>query len=163
MNSSEPTVLVGRVASLHLHPETPGAPLNDVSMFEVVAGKGIQDEPRYFGRPRLNSGEPYRRQLTLIAREQIADHAQALSLAGIPPGAVRSNIETTGLNLNSWIGRDVRVGEAVVRFYAPRTPCAKMDAICAGLRALMGDGRQGVLAEIVRSGAIQVGDPIELI
>jgi MOSC domain-containing protein YiiM len=35
-----------------------------------------------------------------------------------------------------------------------------MDAICQGLRARMMDQRQGVLAEVVRSGRVSVGDAI---
>jgi MOSC domain-containing protein YiiM len=35
-----------------------------------------------------------------------------------------------------------------------------MDRICQGLRALMEHGRQGVLAQVVRGGLIQMGDPI---
>jgi hypothetical protein len=37
-----------------------------------------------------------------------------------------------------------------------------MDAICAGLRELMKNNRQGVLAEAVRSGTIKVGDCIQV-
>jgi MOSC domain-containing protein YiiM len=36
-----------------------------------------------------------------------------------------------------------------------------MDAVCAGLRALMENQRQGVLAEVIRSGRICVNDPIK--
>jgi len=35
-----------------------------------------------------------------------------------------------------------------------------MDAICQGLRDLMENDRQGVLAQVVKSGTIRVGDPI---
>src|SRR5256885_7561570 len=51
-------------------------------------------EPRYFGRVSRNSGKPSRRQLSLIEREQIAEHAAPLGLETIAPGAVRANIET---------------------------------------------------------------------
>jgi MOSC domain-containing protein YiiM len=37
-----------------------------------------------------------------------------------------------------------------------------MDAICQGLRARMMDQRQGVLAEVVQSGTVRVGDPIQV-
>ena len=37
-----------------------------------------------------------------------------------------------------------------------------MDALCQGLRERMGDSQQGVLARVVRSGVIRVGDPIRL-
>ncbi|MEY2428496.1 MAG: hypothetical protein QOJ40_1381, partial [Verrucomicrobiota bacterium] len=120
----------------------------------------IQDEARYFGRKSRNHGQPSKRQVTLIEREQIAEHAATLGLQSIPPGAVRSNIETLGINLISLIGREIEIGEAVLLLYAPRDPCAKMDAICQGLRELMLDNRQGVLAQVVRSGKIAVGDSI---
>src|SRR5438128_6230792 len=61
----------GQVASLHLHPLEPGAPLKQVEAIEVIAGKGIADEPRYFGRINRSSGEPSPRQISLIEREQI--------------------------------------------------------------------------------------------
>jgi len=35
-----------------------------------------------------------------------------------------------------------------------------MDALCQGLRARMMNQRQGVLAEVVRSGKIRVGDAV---
>ena len=115
---------------------------------------------RYFGRLSRDTGQPSRRQVSLIEREQIAEHAAALALPGISPGAVRSNIETRGVNLIGLIGRQVQIGDAVLFLHSPRDPCAKMDAICQGLRARMMNQRQGVLAEVVRSGKVRVGDGI---
>src|SRR5688572_12347446 len=127
----------GRVMSLHLHPPAPGDPLQPVPCADLVQGKGLQGEPRYFGRVSRTTGEPNRRQVTLIEREQIAEHAATLGLESIPPGAVRSNIETSGINLVELLGKEIEIGEALLLLYAPRDPCAKMDAICQGLRALM--------------------------
>jgi MOSC domain-containing protein YiiM len=151
---------LGCVASLHLHPAEAGTPLQGVEGVEVVEAKGIVGDNRYFGRLSRDSGQPTRRQVSLIEREQIAEHAAALGLQGIPPGAVRSNIETLGVNLIALIGRQVQIGDAVLFLHAPRDPCAKMDAICQGLRARMMNQRQGVLAEVVRSGKVRVGDAI---
>jgi MOSC domain-containing protein YiiM len=136
--------------------------LQDVEAVEVVEAKGILGDERYFGRLSRESGKPTRRQVSLIEREQIAEHAAALGMSSIPAGAVRSNIETTGLNLVALLGRDIELGEAILRLDAPRDPCAKMDALCQGLRERMMNRRQGVLAEVVRSGRIRVGDPIRL-
>ena len=163
MNVSASSTPFGRVASLHLHPEQPGAGLQAVESFQVVVGRGVLGDNRYFGRLSRDSGQPTRRQVTLIEREQIAEHATALGLANIPPGAVRANIETTGLSLIALLGREVEIGEARLSFYAPRDPCAKMDAICQGLRERMLDRRQGVLAQVTQSGQIRIGDPIRLV
>ncbi len=156
------SVMAGRVASLHLHPEEPDRPLRVVEAVEAVAGKGIVGDNRYFGRMSRSTGQPTRRQISLIAREQIAKHAAVLGLQSIEPGAVRANIETLNLDLVQLVGQHVTIGGAVLYFYEPRRPCHKMDALCSGLRALMEDGRQGVMAEVIRSGRIAVGDGIRL-
>jgi MOSC domain-containing protein YiiM len=54
----------------------------------------------------------------------------------------------------------VQIGEAVVRFLEPRDPCHKMDALAQGLRALMQNGRQGVIATVIKSGRVHPGDAI---
>jgi len=148
-------LLAGRIASLHVHPPERGAALAEVQVLQLVAEKGIAEDTRYFNRRS-------RRQVTLIEREQIAAHGEALGVPGFAPGAVRSNIETIGIRLGDLIGQRVQVGDAVLDFYAPRTPCHQMDELCAGLRELMEDGRQGVLAQVVQSGTVRVGDAIQL-
>jgi MOSC domain-containing protein YiiM len=152
----------GRVASLHLHPPEPGAPLQAVPSLELIEAKGILGEPRYFGRKSRSTGEPSQRQVSLIEREQIAEHAAALGQAEITPGAVRANIETRGINLVALVGREVRIGEARLAIYAPRDPCEKMDAVCRGLRERMLNDRQGVLARVLQSGKVNVGDTIQV-
>jgi MOSC domain-containing protein YiiM len=152
----------GHVASLHLHPAQAGKPLQTVSEITLEAGKGIVGEPRYFARVSNSTGKPTQRQVSLIEREQIAEHAATLGLPGIAPGVVRSNIETEGVELGQWLGREVQVGEAVLFFYDRRTPCEKMDAICQGLRAEMENGRQGVMAEVVKGGRVCADDAIVL-
>ena len=162
MNSPKTFPLPGRVVSLHLHPVQPGAPLTAVESFEVVEQKGVAGEPRYFGRTSAN-GQPTKRQISLMEREQIAGHSTALGLAGIPPGAVRANIETSDIALVALVGRQIEIGNAVLFIALPRDPCEKMDAICRGLRERMLNHRQGVLAQVLRSGTIRVGDEIRVL
>jgi MOSC domain-containing protein YiiM len=162
MDTPSSPALPGRVASLHLHPTEPGATLKSVEAIEVIAAKGIVDNPRYFDRINRQTGRPSRRQVSLMEREQIAGHAAALGISPISPGAVRANIETQGVNLVGLVGHRIQIGEALLFLYEPRQPCEKMDAVCAGLRELMQDNRQGVVAEVVRSGKIRVGDPIQV-
>jgi MOSC domain-containing protein YiiM len=150
---------IGTVESLHLHPEVAGEALRTVREVYAEAGKGLVGDARVFGR-KNRLGVPSRRQVSLIAREEIARHAAALGMAEIPPGEVRSNIETTGLDLVSFLGRVMEVGQAVLLFYEARTPCWKMDRIAPGLQTRMTQGRQGVLAQVIRSGWIRAGDAI---
>ena len=148
------------VASLHVHPSESEGVMLSVEHITLVEGKGIVKDVRYFDR-KNRDGQPRKRQVTLIEREQIAEHAAVLGLSGIAPGRVRSNIETEGITLIDCIGKQLQIGEAVLLIYAPRTPCDQMDAIAPGLRELMKNGRQGVLAQVVRSGTVRVGDKIQ--
>jgi len=131
-----------------------------VEEFEVVEQKGIRGNPRKFGVISRSAGQPSKRQVSLIEREQIAEHAATLGLQTIVPGAVRSNIETTGLDLVALVGKQVQIGDAILFLYEARTPCEKMDRVCPGLRALMEDGHQGVLAQVICGGVIRVGDKV---
>lgn len=149
----------GRVVSLHLHPAVPGAPMRQVHSFELVADLGIQGNERYFGR-RSRSGGPSPRQVSLMEREQIGAHARTLGLDSLAPGAVRANIETSGMELVRLVGQSVQIGEATLLLAEARMPCAKMDALCQGLRALMEGHRQGVLARVIKSGRVSEGDAI---
>ncbi|MFN7140119.1 MAG: MOSC domain-containing protein [Limisphaerales bacterium] len=159
--SSALNPVLGYVASLHLHPEQSGEAFRKVSSMELVQDKGIVGNPRYFGR-RSRSGGFSKRQVSLIEREIISEHAVSLGLECIPPGVVRSNIETQGVDLIALVGKRVRIGTAVLCFYEPRTPCSKMDEICPGLREMMEKDRQGVMAQVVQSGRIAVKDAISL-
>src|SRR5579859_1105677 len=160
MNSENDAGRKGQVASLHLHPQEAGEPLTPVKSIELVAEKGIAGNPRYFGRLSRSTGKPSRRQVTLMAREEIAAHAATLGMESIAPGTVRANIETVGIDLVPLIGRNVKIGEAILHFYEARTPCNKMDEICQGLRREMESDRQGVLAEVVQDGRINVGSHV---
>src|ERR1039458_2639993 len=99
MKNAPSPALPGHGSSLHLHAAESGAPLQSVESVEMVEEKGVAGDARFFGRLSRDTGQPTRRQVTLIEREQIAEHATALGLPVIAPGVVRSNIETSGTNL----------------------------------------------------------------
>jgi MOSC domain-containing protein YiiM len=160
MSHSSSSGQIGHVVSLHLHPAESGLPLTTVEEISLIAGKGIAGEPRYFGKISRRTGQPSRRQVSLMEREQIAEHAATLGLQSIAPGAVRANIETEGIDLVQLIGKRIKIGEAILFLYEGRLPCQQMDAICNGLRALMENNRQGVMAEIIQSGRVRAQDTI---
>lgn len=144
---------------MFLHPETAGAPMRPVPEGELLAGRGLSDDPRYATRAP-DSGASLRRQLTLMAQEEMTAHAAGLGLTELPSGSVRANIETSGIVWRDWVGQRLRVGDALIEVQELRTPCAKMDAVAPGLRAAMGNGRQGVIAAVLRSGRVRRGDSI---
>src|SRR5581483_10159072 len=97
----------GRVASLHLHPAEPGAALVPAASVEAVEAKGLVGDARYFGRMSRTTGPPTVRQVTLLERELLAEHAAGLGLQTIAPGAARSNIETEGIDLVALVGKNI--------------------------------------------------------
>ena len=150
----------GKVASLHIHPAEPGAPLSSVDSFEVVVNKGIKGNGRMFNRTSKRTGKPTKRQVSLIECEQLAEHAFALGHHGFSPGVARSNIETKGICLIDLIDQRVKVGKSILFFFELRTPCQKMDDLTPGLRERMENGRQGVMAQVLKSGTIRLGDEV---
>ena len=153
---------VAQIASIHIHPDQSGSEMLSVLQIDVTSENGIVQDKRYFGR-RSSNGQPSKRQVTLIEREQIAEHAAVLKAPMFAPGAVRSNIETNGIRLVSLKGKTLQIGSARLLIGEPRDPCEKMDRVMPGLRALMEDDRQGVLAQVVASGTIRVGDEIRVV
>lgn len=161
MNPSPATS--GTVASFHLHPADRSQGLSSVDAVEFVAQAGLRGDQRYFGRKSRSTGGPSKRQVTLIERETLARHAAALGIPPLAPGIARSNIETTGIDLSTTVGRRLRIGTAVLEVVEPRTPCEKMDAIAPGLRTLMEAPNQGIIARVLESGRARIGDRVELI
>jgi MOSC domain-containing protein YiiM len=97
-----------------------------------------------------------RRQLLLMAIDDLAHF-------GLKPGDVRENITVAGLDLMTLAtGQRLRIGEAVLEITYACEPCERMDELRPGLRAAI-DGRRGMLARVVASGVIRVGDAITLV
>lgn len=120
-------------------------------MEELLAAEAVTD--RGFAgcaHARVGSG----RQLLLMDRETL----DALEL---PPGIIRENITTEGLNVNGLQpGETLRVGEAVLEVTVPCTPCGLMDKIRMGLRREI-RGRRGMMCRVAQGGMIRPGDVIE--
>jgi MOSC domain-containing protein YiiM len=97
-------------------------------------------------------------------REVLFVSAEHLDSVGVEPGAIRENLTVTGTDVEQWpIGQRVRVGdEAVFEITMVCDPCHRMDELRQGLRAEL-EGRRGMLARIVESGEVAVGDPVELL
>ena len=99
---------------------------------------------------------PPRREVLLVSKEH-------LDAVGVEPGAIRENVTVEGADVRSWpVGQRVRVGEALLEITMVCDPCHRMDELRDGLRAEL-DGKRGMLAHVVESGEIAVGDSVELI
>ncbi len=99
---------------------------------------------------------PPKREVLFVSKEH-------LDAVGVEPGAIRENLTVEGDDVERWpIGQRVRAGGAVFEITMVCDPCHRMDELRQGLRAEL-EGRRGMLARIVESGEVAVGDEIELL
>jgi MOSC domain-containing protein YiiM len=115
---------------------------------QAIAGQGLDG---------CAHGNPPKREVLFVS----AEHLESVD---VEPGAIRENLTVEGADVQQWpIGQRVRVGdEAVFEITMVCDPCARMDALREGLRAEL-DGKRGMLARVVESGEVAVGDSVELL
>jgi MOSC domain-containing protein YiiM len=99
---------------------------------------------------------PPRREVLFVSREH-------LDSVGVEPGDIRENLTVEGADVQQWpVGQRVRAGEAVFEITMVCDPCQRMDDLRQGLRAEL-DDKRGMLARVVESGEVAVGDEVELL
>ena len=114
----------------------------------AIAGEGIE------GCAHAN---PPKREVLFVS----AEHLESVD---VEPGSIRENLTVEGADVQQWpVGQRVRVGdEAVFEITMVCDPCHRMDELRQGLRTEL-DGKRGMLARIVESGDVAVGDAVELL
>ncbi len=137
----------GTIVSLQVCPAS-RAPMEIKPSVRALEDQGLEgDRHGKLGGPR---------QVLLMDEETLA----AFQLA---PGAVKENITTRGLALKTLSpGTRLQVGGAVLEISGDCNPCSRMDEIRPGLRAEL-QGQRGVLARVITSGDLRVGDAIEVL
>ncbi len=134
--------------------------LRPVDRVRAVQGMGLEGD-RYYNRTGTYSDKhDESREATFIESEALqalsADYGIALDGA-----ESRRNITTRGVALNHLVGKEFKVGEAVFRGIRLCEPCTHLEDL-SGKPVRKGlVHRGGLRAQIVKSGLVQVGDPIE--
>jgi MOSC domain-containing protein YiiM len=96
-------------------------------------------------------------------RQVLLMDAAALDRLKIPPGAVKENITTRGLELDSLAaGVRLQIREAVLEVTGACHPCNRMDEIRMGLQEEL-RGQRGILCRVVQAGRVRRGDAIEIV
>jgi MOSC domain-containing protein YiiM len=107
------------------------------------------------------SGHNPNRQVTLIDEAVVADVAETLGRP-VPPGASRRQIMVRGLDLNSLLGKTLKIGPVTLSGERPCDPCDNMErTIGPGAKAAL-EGRGGLCCHVVSGGVIQIGDWVEV-
>jgi MOSC domain-containing protein YiiM len=86
--------------------------------------------------------------------------ADDLSSLDLEPGIVRENFTVSGDEVMRWpVGQRVAVGEVEFEISMICDPCHLMEEIRPGLQAQL-EGKRGMLASVVRTGQVRVGDDV---
>jgi MOSC domain-containing protein YiiM len=127
-------------------------PMDPVRDAVLIEGKGIQGN---VDRSRF-------RQVTLLSREAWEQCMNELG-ATLDPSARRANLLVSGVAFAEMKGRTLKIGDAELLVRGEVKPCERMDEAMPGLRnAMRPEWRGGVFAQVVRGGAIQLGDPVQV-
>jgi molybdopterin adenylyltransferase len=137
---------VAKIVGLWTSPARKSGRSDAHERIQAVAGHGFE------GCAHAN---PPKREVLFVSREH-------LDSVNVEPGAVRENLTIEGDDVEKWpIGQQVRAGEALFEITMVCDPCHRMDELRQGLRAEL-QGKRGMLARVVESGEVAVGDPVEL-
>jgi MOSC domain-containing protein YiiM len=133
-----------------------GAPCEALGSAEAKAGAGLVGDRYSVSEGTYSERGGPGRQLTLIT-------SLAGTTAGLAPGESRRNIETSGIDLLSLIGRRFAIGPVECIGVRDCPPCAHLEALTSdGVKAKL-EGTGGLRADILASGTITVGDSIRVL
>ncbi|NOD64216.1 MULTISPECIES: MOSC domain-containing protein [unclassified Ruegeria] len=106
-------------------------------------------------------GRAGKRAVTLIQQEHLAAIGSYLGQGPLAPDILRRNLVVSGINLAALKGREVQVGEAILRFTVICAPCSRMEEALGqgGYSAVRGHG--GWCAEVLRPGRVKLGDAVQ--
>jgi MOSC domain-containing protein YiiM len=126
------------------------APKRRLSMEEVETAEAVID----FGFAGCaHAKKSSLRQVLLVDKE-------TLEAMDLPPGRIRENITTEGINVNGLgLGEQLRIGPVLLQVSAVCTPCDQLEKVRPGLRREI-YGRRGMLCQVLQAGTIRAGDSI---
>ncbi len=122
-------------------------------VLELIADGGTEGD-HTFGK---------KRHVTLIFAD---DWARTIADLGqdVDPSARRANVLLSGGDAPSLVGQRVRLGAAEIEIHGIVHPCDLMDEMADGLQeAMRPEGRGGVWGRVLTSGAVCVGDTLEVL
>jgi MOSC domain-containing protein YiiM len=123
-----------------------GSPMAEVDAADVVTDFG-------FANCR-HARKSSKRQVLLVDQE-------TLDAMDLPPGVIRENITTQGLNVNGLaVGEQLRLGSVLLEVSMVCTPCDELEKVRRGLRREI-YGRRGMLCRVLEGGTLRPGDTIE--
>ena len=126
-----------------------------VNQATLEKGKGIVND-RYYGNFKEK-----KEQVTLISLEEINNFNNQIKRS-IDAKDFRRNIIVSGLNLNKFINKKIKINEVTLKIHEICQPCKYLqDRLKIPGLVKMLINKSGVRAEILSSGSLAVGDAIK--
>ncbi|WP_162946777.1 MOSC domain-containing protein [Ruegeria sp. EL01] len=106
-------------------------------------------------------GHAGKRAVTLIQQEHLAAIGSFLGQGPVEPEILRRNLVVSGINLAALNGREVQVGDAILRITVICAPCSRMEEAFGkgGYSAARGHG--GWCTEVVQPDRVRLGDVVQ--
>jgi len=149
----------GTLISIHIAPAG-SVPVEAVPEARAVEGKGLEGDRYFDGRGTWSNHPGTGREVTLIEMEAIEAVRRDYSIE-LRSGETRRNLVTRGVPLNHLVGREFRVGQAVLRGLRLCEPCQHLEGLTRPAVKSALAHRGGLRAVIVHGGTIRAGDEIE--
>jgi MOSC domain-containing protein YiiM len=154
--------IVGTIEGLYIA-HAAGAPAVAVSAVQAIPQKGLAGDRYLLGTGYYSNHPGWGANVTLIQSEAIAA-INAGHGTNLTADLLRRNIVTSGIHLESLIGRQFRCDEAILRGTKVFPPCLHLANLVGNrdiLKYLAHCG--GIGADVVTGGTIEVASNIELI
>lgn len=142
----------GKLEWIGVRPER-RAPVVSVPRVGAIAGYGLEGD-HYASK--ING----KRQVTLIQAEHLQAVAKILAKPEVRADGVRRNLVVSGINLYALRDRKFRIGGVLLEGSGPCDPCSRMEEVlgAGGYNAMRGHG--GIIARILESGLLEVGEAV---
>ena len=131
----------------------PRVEMQAINSAQITVANGIQGDFR---------GGQRGRQVTILSESAWQKTCRELDTE-LPWTIRRANLLVDDIEFDAtWIGKTLQVGEAELVVTGETDPCSRMDEQHPGLTAaLIPEWRGGISCDVIKSGAIKIGDQIE--
>jgi MOSC domain-containing protein YiiM len=148
----------GEVVALYISP-TAMEPMQSVGEARLVEGRGIEGDRRYLHGDEVSEDEEPAYEVTLIEEETI-ETLHYETKVSVSAEALRRNIVTRGFSVNHLVEREFQIGDVKLRGLSLYEPSPQLMENIGHKLAVSLMHRGGLVAEILSSGMVRVGDLI---
>lgn len=154
--------MAGKIIDIFIAPEAQ-APMQSVREVHLEPGRGIVGDRYYHAvgtfSEKLESSQDF--EVTLIESEQI-DYFNKETGLTLGYGLLRRNVITSNIDLNTLVGKRFQVGAVLLEGIRLCEPCSHLAHLVTEQILPTLVNRAGLRAKIKSSGALRIGDVIDI-